>query len=141
MRQFLKNFRLRDPGPSEQDLETWLRHVNTGEAFNNAVMNASMSAYFAGAIRELEMQPIDLCVGEGHDFNYIVPGRLPEGDVENAIYTSIHYWSEPKREAKEHALNLLALLTLAIRNQTFEEGVSITDVDHVQGQEGRLALT
>lgn len=141
MHPFLKNFRFRDPDPSEQDLETWFSHVNAGVAFNNAVMNARLSSYFAEAIRELEMQPIDLHVGEGHDFNYIVPGKLPEGEVENAIYTSIYHRSEPEREAKEQALNLLTLLTLAIRNQTVEEDASNTDVEHVQGQDGRLAHT
>ena len=135
MHPFLKRFRLRDPEPSEQDLETWLSHVNAGVAFNNAVMNARLSSYFAEASRDLEMQPIDLHVGEGHDFNYIVPGKLPEGDVENAIYTSIYRRSEPEREAREQALNLLTLLTLAIRNQTIEKDVIDTDVDDMQRQD------
>ena len=136
MQWFLKHFRLQNPGPSEQELDSWLHHIETGEAFNDAVMHARMSAYFADASRNLEMQPIDLPGGEGHEFNYIVPGRLPEGDVENAIYTSIFHCSERKREEKLQALNLLMLLSLAIRNGLFDESGNKKDVNDGQGQEG-----
>ena len=141
MRQFLKNFQLRDLGPSEQEIETWLNHIETGKAFNDAVMYARLSAYLSDAIRDLETRPIDLYVGEGHELDYIVPGRLPEGDIENTIYTSIANWRDPERQAKVDALSLLTLLSLAIRNKTFDESATNTEVDNVQGQDRRLAHT
>ena len=141
MKQFLKNIGIRDLGPSEQEIENWLNHIETGKLFNDAVMQARMSAYFADGIRDLEMQPIDQYEGLLRELNYVIPGRLPESDVENAIYASISHRSEPKHEAEVHALTLLTLLSLAIRNKTPDESASNTDIDHVQRQDRRLAPT
>ena len=129
MLQFLKNFRFRDLGPSEQEIENWLNHIEAGKAFNDAVMHANMTAYFTAAIGDPEIEPIDLYDGEGHKLKYVVPGRLPEGDVEKAIYTSIFHRSEPTHEEKVHALTLLTLLSLAIRNKKIDESAASSDLD------------
>lgn len=114
---FPKCFRLRDPGPSELDLQTWLAHIKAGEAFNNAVMKARISSYFSDDIDEIDPKPIDDYLTEGSEFNYLVPGRVPEGDAEKAVYMAMLNRSDSRRKEQEHVLEQLTLLVLAIRNR------------------------
>ena len=74
------------PSP-EYDDDTWFYHVKTGEIFNQAVTNARMTAYFRNAIGTfIQPSTINPYIGGGCDFDYVVPGQLPENDADKATY-------------------------------------------------------
>lgn len=69
--------------------EDRLRHIEAGRLFNRAVMRGNLNGYFDRALAKLNLPTRRRCLSEPLDFQYIVPGEVPENDKDRVLYKLI----------------------------------------------------